>query len=424
MCNGELAISRHSPKIRIMNNRAYYLDSYTIQFDARVVERLAVDNHPGIVLDKTYFYPTSGGQPFDKGKMNEVAVIDVLVRTQDGAVIQLLEHELNGDQVSAVIDWQRRFDHMQHHTGQHILSQAFIRVADAQTIGFHLSQASVTIDLDKKELTSDQIEEAEIVANEIIWQDRPVTIRSVSVEEAKHLPLRKIPTTRNGNLRLVDIEDFDVTACGGTHVARTGEVGVIKIIKQERRGDKQRIEFCCGKRALRDYRQKHEIVVELSTRMTTGGSKLNTAVKRLQDENKQLRRQIKKQQAELSRLEAAHLLSQGAQLGDTTLVTSVFSDRDPGQVRALGSQLIRHDGVIAFLGVAGNRTQLIFCRAASAPGNMKNLLSTALSKLGSHSGGGSETFAQGVAPAAEVILVQQAIITAKKQLLEETSGMG
>jgi len=407
-----------------MNNRAYYLDSYTIQFDARVVERLAVDNYPAVILDKTYFYPTSGGQPFDKGKMNEAAVIDVLVRTQDGAVIHLLEHELNEDQVSAVIDWQRRFDHMQHHTGQHILSQAFIQIADAQTIGFHLSQASVTIDLDKRELTSDQIEEAERVANELIWQDRPVTTRSVSIEEAKQLSVRKIPATRNGNLRLVDIEDFDLTACGGTHVARTGEVGVIKIIKQERRGDKQRIEFCCGKRALRDYRQKHEIVVELSTRMTTGGTELNAGVKRLQDENKQLRRQIKKQQSELSRLEAAHLLGQGSQLGDTTLVTSVFSDRDPGQVRALGSQLIRHDGVIALLGLTGNRTQLIFCRAASAPGNMKNLLNTALSNLGSHSGGGSETFAQGVGPAADVILVQQAIKAAEKQLLEETSGMG
>jgi alanyl-tRNA synthetase len=383
-----------------------------------------MDNTPVVVLDKTYFYPTSGGQPFDKGKINEVAVIDVLVRAQDGAVLHMLERELEEDQVSAVIEWQRRFDHMQHHTGQHILSQAFIQVAGAHTIGFHLSNASVTIDLDKKELVSDQIEEAEQLANEIIWQNRPVTVRNASTEEAKTLALRKIPTTHNGTVRLIDIEDFDLTACGGTHVARTGEVGLIKIIKQERRGDKQRIEFRCGHRALNDYRQKHAIVVELSTQMTTGGTELNTAVKRLQNDNKQVRRQLKKQQAELSRLEANHLLSQGVRIGDTVLVTRVFSGRDPGQVRALGSQLIRHDGVIALLGLAGNQAQLIFCRAAGAPGDMKNLLNTALSELGSHLGGGSETFAQGVGPSADIILVQQAIEAAEKQFLEEIVGMG
>jgi alanyl-tRNA synthetase len=407
-----------------MNKREYYLDSYTTQFNATVVEHLAVDNTPAVVLDKTYFYPTSGGQPFDKGKMNEVAVVNVLIRTKDGAVLHMLQRELKEDQVSAVIDWQRRFDHMQHHTGQHILSQAFIRVAGAHTIGFHMSNASVTIDLDKKELVSDQIKEAEQLANEIIWQNRTVTIRNASTEEAKTLALRKIPTSHNGILRLIDIEDFDLTACGGTHVAKTGEVGLIKIIKQEKRGDKQRIEFRCGHRALNDYRQKHAIVVELSTQMTTGGKELNTAVKRLQNDNKQVRRQLKKQQAELSRLEANHLINQGVRLGDTVLVTRVFSGRDLGQMRALGSQLIRHDGVIALLGLAGIRAQLIFCRAAGAPGDMNHLLNTALSELGSHSGGGSETFAQGVGPSADVILVQQAIEAAEKQFLEEIVGMG
>ena len=407
-----------------MNKRAYYLDSYTTQFNATVIERIVMDNTPAVVLDKTYFYPTSGGQPCDKGEMNEVAVIEVLVRAQDGAVLHMLERELEEDQVSAVIDWQRRFDHMQHHTGQHILSQAFIQISGAHTIGFHLSNASVTIDLDTKELLSDQIEEVEQLANEIIWQDRPVTIRNISTEEAKTLALRKFPAAHKGIVRLIDIEDFDLTACGGTHVARTGEVGMIKIIKREGRGEKQRIEFRCGHRALSDYRQKHMIVVELSTLMTTGGTELNTAVKRLQNDNKQARRQLKKQQAELSRLEADQLLSQGVHLGDTLLITRVFSGRDPGQVRALGSQLIRHDGVIALLGLAGNRTHLFFCRAGGAPGNMKNLLNTALSELGSHSGGGSETFAQGAGPSADVNLVQQAIETAEKQFLEEMAGMG
>lgn len=407
-----------------MNKRAYYLDSYTVRFDANVIERLSVDNHPAVVLDQTYFYPTSGGQPCDRGHISEAAVIDVLLRTEDGAVLHLLDRELEEDRAAALIDWERRFDHMQHHTGQHILSQAFIQVANANTIGFHLSNASVTIDLDKRQLTPDQIEEAELLANEIIWQNRPVNIRSVSMEEAQILALRKIPTTQNGELRLIDIEEFDLTACGGTHVAKTGEVGLVKIVKQEKRGDKQRIEFRCGYRALRDYRQKHGIVTELSAQMTTGGEELGTAVKRLQDENKQVKRQLKKQQAALSRLEANKLLDQGVLVGDTILVTHVYSDRDPDQVRALGSQLIRNDGVVALLGLAGKRVQLVFCRAASAPGDMSDLLTIALSNLGTHTGGGSKTFAQGVGPSADAALVQRAIDTAKNQFLEELDSMG
>ncbi len=428
MPDDEPKLSRHSVQIMLksihMNNRAYYQDSYTIQFEAAVVEHLLQDNHPAVILDKTYFYPTSGGQPFDIGEMNEVAVIDVQVRPHDGAVIHTLDQALDGDQVSAVIDWKRRFDHMQHHTGQHILSQAFIRAAGAETVGFHLSSASVTIDLDKQELSSEQILEAERLANEIIWQDRPVIVKSVSLEEAKRLPLRKIPDVHDETLRLVDIGDFDLTACGGTHVARTGEVGLIKVTKQEKRGDKQRIEFRCGNRALEDYRQKHEIVVELSTQLTTGSTELNTAVMRLQDENKELRRQAKKQQAALSQLEASHLLSQGTQIGSAILVKAVFSDRDPGQMRALGSQLTRQEGVIALMGLAGDKTHLIFCKAPGTPGNMKSLLNNALSKLGSQSGGGSEVFAQGVGPSADLVHVQRVIEDTEKQLLEEIDGLG
>lgn len=407
-----------------MNQRAYYFDSYTVQFEATVIERLLIDGQPIVVLENSFFYPTSGGQPCDLGKLSKAAVIDVLIRPEDGAVLHYLDRELAGDQVTATINWQRRFDHMQHHTGQHILSQAFIQVADAHTIGFHLSDASVTIDLDKRKLSVEDIVDVELLANEIVWQNRPVIAREVAMDEAKKLPLRKIPPTQNGKLRLIDIQDFDLTACGGTHVARTGEVGLIKVIKQERRGEKQRIEFRCGKRALGDYREKHAIVVDLTTRLTTGGSELDAAVERLQDENKQARRQLKKQQAELSRLEASNFINQASHVGETAIVMQVFSDRDPGQVKALSSQLIRHDNVIALLGVSGKRSHLIFGRSAGAPGQMNSLLRSALSVLGSNSGGGSDAFAQGVGPAADDQLVQRAVEVAKKELMEELNGIG
>jgi alanyl-tRNA synthetase len=188
----------------------------------------------------------------------------------------------------------------------------------------------------------------EQLTNEIIWQNRPVKVRTVNAQEVQTLPLRKIPPVRDGKLRLIEIDDFDLTACGGTHVARTGEIGLLKIIKQERRGEKQRIEFRCGHRALTDFRQKHQIVTQLSTQLTTAAKELSTAVARLQEDNKQSRRQLKKQQVELDRLEAQQLLSQGERHGDTILVTHVFSGRDPGQVRALGSQLTRNEALLPY----------------------------------------------------------------------------
>jgi alanyl-tRNA synthetase len=278
----------------LMSERAYYKDSYTNRFKAVVIERLVHDGRPALILDRTYFYPTSGGQPCDLGKMNDVSVVDVLVHPQNGDVLHILENEVSADQVKAVIDWQRRFDHMQHHTGQHILSQAFVQIAAAETVGFHLSPSSVTIDLDKNSLSQAQREEAEQLANEIIWQNRPVKARTVNQKEIQSLPLRKIPPARDGRLRLIEIADFDLTACGGTHVARTGEIGLLKIIKQEKRGEKLRIEFRCGHRALLDYQQKHQIVTQLTTQLTTGANELSTAVVRLQADNKQSHRQLKK----------------------------------------------------------------------------------------------------------------------------------
>ncbi len=410
--------------MNLMNKRAYYYDSYTIQFDATVIERLIMDDHQAVVLDKTFFYPTSGGQPCDKGKINGTTVVDVQIRPADGAIVHMLKREIEGDHISGAIDWEHRFNHMQHHTGQHILSQAFVQVANAQTVGFHLSDASITIDLDRTLLSTDEIDAAEHLANQVVWQNRPVTVQEVSMEQARNLPLRKIPPAQDGKLRLVDIEDFDLTACGGTHVSQTGEVGLIKIIKQEKRGEKQRIEFRCGNRALNDYQQKQEAIARLTARLTTGITELDSAVERLQDDNKIARKQLKKQLSTISRLEANSFIEQASWIGETAIVARVFSDRDPGQVRALGSQLIRHDGVIALLGAVAERSHLIFSRSADAPGQMNTLLKTALEILGSNSGGGSTAFAQGVGPAIDGEQLKEAIDAAKKQLLEEIRSMG
>lgn len=406
-----------------MFGKAYFTDSYIRDFTAEVVEELVMDGHPAVVLEATYFYPMSGGQPADAGRINNINVLDVFMRAEDGAVVHLLERGLDSKLAHGQIDWSRRFDHMQQHTGQHILSQSFIQIAHADTVGFHLSDTSVTIDLQTDELSAEDIDKAERLANDLVWQNRAVNIREVSLEGAGKLRLRKIPPIQNGKLRLIDITDFDLTPCGGTHVARTGEVGLIKLIKQERRGDKQRIEFCCGQRALNIFKEDHEIISTLMSRLTTGSADLDAAVEKLQEENKLARRQLKEQQSELSRLEASVLVDEAVRDGRVKIIARTFSDRDQGQIRSLASELILHDGVIALLGLAGGRSHLIFGRSATARGDMASLLKKALQVLGSNSGGGNETFAQGVGHSANTELVQQAILSAKVQLIEEIADI-
>src|SRR5262249_53879968 len=210
-----------------MTDRLYYTDSTLTDFDASVVDARVVGDRPHVVLDRTAFYPTSGGQPFDTGCLGGVPVVDVFDR-DDGEVVHVLGAPLNGTtSVRGAVDWARRFDHMQQHTGQHILSAAFDREVAARTTSFHLGAEAATIDLDR-ELTPSQIAAAERAANWVVWEDRPVTVRFATAEEASRLPLRKEPV-RTGRLRLVEVTDFDLSACGGTHVQRTGMIGVIAV---------------------------------------------------------------------------------------------------------------------------------------------------------------------------------------------------
>ncbi|MEZ4517708.1 MAG: alanyl-tRNA editing protein [Chloroflexota bacterium] len=298
-----------------MTIRHYYQDATTKRFSATVTERLIHNDRPAVLLDATYFYPTSGGQPHDTGRLSDgqatVAVVDVWSPKPGDPVVHILNQPWTGkDEVIGEIDWLRRFDHMQQHTGQHILSQALIRVAETETVGFHLSKQTVTIDLDTAELTSEQIQAAEQLANEIIWANVPVDIRFASPEEASRLSLRKIPTKYDGEIRLIAIGDFDLTACGGTHVTATGQIGQIKLLKTERRGDSTRLEFCCGMRALDDYRHKHAVLTDLNSTLTTGYDDLAPSIGRLQEEARQWRTTASVLQKELSGYEANRLIEE------------------------------------------------------------------------------------------------------------------
>ena len=400
-----------------MTDRLYYDDAYRRSFTAKVVDRFYHDGHPAIVLDQSCFYPTSGGQPADSGKLNGKDVIDVFIRESDRAVVHVLAGELWEDEVTGQINWSRRFDHMQQHTGQHVLSRAFIKVAGAETVSFHLSEDSATIDLHPAELKPAEVERAELLANEIIWEDRAVTTQIVSESEAQTLPLRKIPDLEGDTLRLVEVEGFDLTACGGTHVASTGAIGLIKIVKLERRGEELRVYFCSGRRALLDYRQKNGIVNRLATTLTTGYWNLEQNVDKLLEENKAVKRQLRKQQGELLRYEAAELVRQTPVKKRARLITRCFVNRDGDDIRKLAKTLTDFEATVALLGVAGDKVQLVFARAEDAPGQMNQLMKSALQTLDNAGGGGSATFAQGGGPAADEDRIEQALRRAEKLLL-------
>ena len=206
-----------------MTDRIYYTDPYCRSFRATVTRSFEHGGRPAVTLDRTAFYPTSGGQPFDNGQLGGAEVVDVI---DEDAVIHILASPLSsGGTVAGEVNWARRFDHMQQHTGQHLLSAALDRLFENPTVSFHMGTEDSTIDV-ARDMSPADIERAVDVANEVVWEDRPISIRFVTWEEAITLPLRKDPA-RAGMLRLIEISDFDLSACGGTHVSRTGAVGSI-----------------------------------------------------------------------------------------------------------------------------------------------------------------------------------------------------
>lgn len=405
-----------------MTKKLYYQDSYVIIFEANIVEHIRTDDDRlAVVLDQTHFYPTSGGQPCDKGLINGVEVVDVTIRESDGAVVHLLADEVWDDHVRGEIDWPRRFDHMQRHSGQHILSAAFYAVAQAETVGFHLGADSCTIDLDVKELSPDQVDQVETVANQVIFKDRRIRSTIVPAHQVDKLSLRTAPPP-TGPVRVVEVEKFDLTACGGTHVGRSGEIGMIKVLKLVNRRKGLRVEFVCGGRALIDYRAKNKLVYQLAAEFSVGYWDLDTAVLRMRDEVKLLRSQMRQANERLLQYEARDLLMGARFHKDLRVVSAVFEGREQSEVNWLCRALISQTGVVVLFGLAGPRSQLLFARAEDVNPDMRVLLKAALRVLGSTAGGGRPEMAQGGGPEADLKRVEQAIDRAERLLLAQRGG--
>jgi len=386
-------------------HRLYFDHPYLTHFTAQVVERLEWAGRPAVALDQTAFYPTGGGQPHDIGVLKpldagdgaEVAVVEAVEREADGAVIHILAAPLHAEQVEGRVDWDRRFDLMQHHTGQHLLSAAFVRCCEANTVSFHLTTDCSTIDLDRV-LSAEELTQAEALANQIIWSNQPVVARFVPGKEVGRLPLRK-PVTRSGPVRIVEVPDFDCSACGGTHVRATAEIGLIKIIHSERRGAETRVEYMCGRRALADYRTKNDLLLGMARDLSVGYWELPEALGRLDGELSQARRDLRRAHDALFDAEADALWHAAGRLGDLRVVQAYLAGRPPDELKLLAQRLIArpHTAVLLGAGQAGDKGHLVFARSADLDYHAGALLGQACQVIGGR-GGGRPDFAQGGGP--------------------------
>ena len=373
-------------------DRLYYTDSYLIEFDAVVRDVVRKDDRWEVVLDRTAFYPTSGGQPFDTGTLGEAKVLDVF-DAEDGNVTHVVDRELEKNcRVRGHIEWDRRFDHMQQHTGQHLLSAAFEREAGAKTVSFHLGTSTATIDLDK-ELTPDQIAKVEAAANRVLWEDREVCCHFVTASEAAKLPLRKDPT-RTGDLRIIEIKDYDMSACGGTHVCRTGGIGMIAIAGAERFKGGLRVEFVCGGRALRAYRGLKESVSRGVRLLSVLPEELPAAIEKLQTAS---RAQQKAQEGLHERLavhEAAALAARGQKIGAVTVVCDALSGWDAGGLKKLASAITSNPGMLVILITSESPSLVVVARSQDVAIDAGDVLKKLIERFGGK-GGGKGAMAQG-----------------------------
>jgi alanyl-tRNA synthetase len=376
-----------------MTERLYYTDAYLREFEASIVRVDVRNGRTSVVLDRTAFYPTSGGQPFDLGVLDNVRILDV-VDDDNGDVVHVVDCQPDaltaGQAVRGTIDWTRRFDHMQQHTGQHVLSAAIDRLFGVRTVSFHLGADSSTIDL-SRELTRDELVSAEVEANGIVWEDRPVAVRFVSAEEAAGLPLRKEPV-REGTLRLIDVEHFDLSACGGTHVARTGGIGVIGIGSTERFKGGQRVEFFCGGRALAKFRSMRDALAGAVRALSVLPDAVPAAVEKLQAELRERQRSLGSLQNELVRYRADELAASIRPTAAGDIVAAVV-DAGANELKLLASAIVSRPGRIALLVSATTPALVVVARSEGVRLDAHAVVAALTAKFGGR-GGGKPALAQ------------------------------
>ena len=388
-----------------MTDRIYYTDPLVTTFEATVLSctpLAAASSQSTVVLDTTAFYPTSGGQPFDTGTLGGRAVLDV-VDGDDGVITHIVDAPLEpGAKVTGVIDWARRFDHMQQHTGQHILSAAFERTCGARTESFHLGTTSCTIDL-AREVSPAEIAKAETLACDIVFENRSVRVRFVSEAEAATLPLRKDPA-RTGTLRLVEIDDCDLSACGGTHVPATGRVGVIAVSGWERFKGGSRIEFVCGHRAVASHRRLRDVVSGLQRQLTVAPHEIGAAIERFQAEARANQKTVRQLRETLAAHDAGPLAAAAEDLGAFRRVIVTREGWDLAALKTLAAAIAAHPRCVAVIIGDDTPVPVVAARSADVTFDAGAWIKEITAALGGRGGGRPELAQGGVAASVDQVV--------------------
>ncbi|MHB8093866.1 MAG: alanyl-tRNA editing protein [Candidatus Aminicenantales bacterium] len=363
--------------------KLYHDDAYLAEFEARIVERREIEGQPAVILDRTAFYPEAGGQSCDLGTIEGIEVLRV--EENEGAILHVLKSPLAADAVHGRIDWPRRFDRMQQHSGQHILSQAFYEILKGETRSFHLGDEVSTVEIGIPKITDETLDRVEARANAVVFENRDVRTSFVPEDRIQEVPLRRPPKKgEDGLIRVVDIGEFDYSACGGTHVRRTGEVGLIKIVKWDKLRGNLRFEFVCGGRALRDYQTKTRVVRAAATAFSAAEDEIPAAIENSQAELKALKKRSRRLEERVAAFEAGTMIAEA----QGPIIRAAFEDRSPEEARFLALNIIKQGAFFVLFGAPGEgRSHLILAASESLGFDARTLIPTVSGVLEARGGG-------------------------------------
>lgn len=397
-----------------MTKKLYYQDPYKLEFEEEIIDIQDYKGNFAVFFNKTYFYPTSGGQPFDLGFIENSKITDIFEK--DGLIWHIVDKKPLEKKVLCKIDKFRRLDHMQLHTAQHLLSQACIKVIKAPTISIHLGSELSNIEVVIPDISQEEINLIEDKANEIVYENRNVNILYTSEEESKNIDLRKKPkkTSSDGSVRVIEIEDFDMSPCGGTHVTKTGEIGIIKIIGFEKYKGNIRIEFICGRRALLDYRRKNISIKNISAKFSAKDKDVEERVNKSLNELKEIQKEISTLKKENANLISKELINKYEQINDIKVISYFFENLDLFTLKQISENISENDKTIAILfSNYNNKTNLIISKNKDVKLNLSNPCKEIFSLINGK-GGGKDNIIQG---SSEKITNKDIILSKIKEII-------
>ena len=405
-----------------MTERLYLQDAYVTSFAAHITERvLWPDGRLAVALDRTAFCPGVGGLLADRGVLNRVQVAEVLMRESDGEILHMLSEEIWEDQVQARIDWPRRVDGMRQHTAGHLLANAFAQACGVATVGIGVTEREAFLDLDERDVAPAHIERAEAAANEVVLSNRAVRMAMLDAAQAAKIGL---PAPLNQQamgsgtawpLQVMSVEGAGVAACNGVHVARTSEVGLIKVVGSEPLGHRLRVRFVAGARALAETRRVDQTLEHIAASLGVSAAQAEPAVTRLMVELNATLAELETVRGRALGAEADVLAANAETVGGVCLVRRVYAEREIAELRQLAHLITTRPGLVALLGVAGDRAQLVFARSQDVSLDMTVYIRVAAQVLNAQ-GGGQSTLAQSTPVRADEARVEAALAKAIKLL--------